>query len=269
MTSATDWKAAAQPGRRVGHAVEAHDSIGSTNDRARELLRSSDGTGTAVVAERQSAGRGRRGRAWLSPPGRNVLVSVGLRPRLEAARAGLLGIGAALAVRDACGAVLPSTRLGIRWPNDVVTADGLKLAGLLLETTLDGDRLADAVVGCGINVNWRRAEMPPEIAPRATSLADVAGRDLDRVALLRDLLERLDREVAALESGASPLDRYREASVLDGRAVAVEVGDTVLEGIAAGVADDGSLLVDTEAGRAALGVGEVVAVRDLPAGATA
>jgi BirA family biotin operon repressor/biotin-[acetyl-CoA-carboxylase] ligase len=269
MTSATDWSAATRPGRRVGHVVEAHDSIGSTNDRARALLQGAAGEGVAVVSEFQAAGRGRRGRAWLSPPGHNVMVSIGLRPRLAAARAGLLGIGAALAVRDACHAAVPNATLGIRWPNDVVAADGLKLAGLLIETTLDGERVGDAVVGCGINVNWRRHEMPDEIAPRATSLADLAGRDLDRVGLLRDLLERLDRELAALESGESPLDRYREASVLDGRAVAVEVGDAVVEGTAAGIGDDGSLLVDTAAGRLGLGVGEVVAVRDLPAGATA
>ena len=188
MTSATDWSAATRPGRRVGHAVEPHHTIGSTNDRARALLGTPDAVGTAVVAEHQSAGRGRRGRTWLSPPGRNLMVSVGLLPRLEAARAGLLGIGAALAVRDACGAAVPAATFGIRWPNDVVSAEGLKLAGLLLETTLDGERVGGAVVGCGINVNWRRAEMPPEIAPRATSLADLAGRDLDRVALLGELL---------------------------------------------------------------------------------
>jgi BirA family biotin operon repressor/biotin-[acetyl-CoA-carboxylase] ligase len=164
---------------------------------------------------------------------------------------------------------VPAAAIGIRWPNDVVTADGLKLAGLLLETTLAGERVSDAVVGVGVNVNWRRAEMPPEIEARATSLADLAGADLDRVALLAAMLERLDAEIAALEAGSSPLARFRESSVLDGRAVRVEVGDAVLEGVAAGIADDGSLLVDTDAGRVALGVGEVIAVRDMPAGATA
>jgi biotin-(acetyl-CoA carboxylase) ligase len=110
--------------------------------------------------------------------------------------------------------------------------------------------------------------MPPEIAERATSLAELAGRPVDRVELLGELLTRLDAEVAGLEAGASPLDRFREASVLDGRSVRVEVGDTALEGVAAGVADDGALLLDTDAGRVALSVGEVVAVRDV-VGATA
>jgi biotin-(acetyl-CoA carboxylase) ligase len=84
------------------------------------------------------------------------------------------------------------------------------------------------------------------------------------VALLRELLARLDAEVAALEAGRSPVERLREASVLDGRGIVVEVGEAAVEGVAAGVADDGALLVDTPAGRLALTVGEVVAVRDLP-----
>jgi BirA family biotin operon repressor/biotin-[acetyl-CoA-carboxylase] ligase len=268
MHPASDWSRAADPARRIGHGVEHHATIGSTNDRAREALAETGREGLAVVADHQHAGRGRRGRAWVSPSSKNLMVSVALRPRVDPVRSGLLGLVAALAVRDACAALVPGAALGIRWPNDVVAADGLKVAGLLLETTLAEERLADAVIGAGINVNWRRAEMPPEIAERATSLAELAGRPVDRVELLGELLTRLDAEVAGLEAGASPLDRFREASVLDGRSVRVEVGDTALEGVAAGVADDGALLLDTDAGRVALSVGEVVAVRDV-VGATA
>jgi BirA family biotin operon repressor/biotin-[acetyl-CoA-carboxylase] ligase len=268
MTDAHDWSRATDPTRRIGHAIEHHASIGSTNDRANELLADAAGEGVAVVADLQSAGRGRRGRAWLSPPGRNLMVSVGVLPRLEPSRAGLLGIAAAVAVRDACAAVLPGHPIGLRWPNDVVSAEGLKLAGLLVETTLVGDRIARAVIGAGINANWRRAEMPPEIAQRATSLAELRGSDVDRVGLLARLLERLDSEVEALEAGGTPVDSFRDASVLDGRDVLVEVGDRRLEGTAAGLADDGSLLLDTAAGRLALTVGEVVSVRN-PAGAMA
>jgi BirA family biotin operon repressor/biotin-[acetyl-CoA-carboxylase] ligase len=144
----------------------------------------------------------------------------------------------------------------------VVNADGLKLAGLLLETTLVGERVVDAVIGVGVNVNWHRAEMPSEIAVRAISLADLTGTEIDRVALLATLLERLDREVAGLEEGVSPVNRFREASVLDGREVSVEVGEDRLDGTVAGIADDGALLLDTTGGRLALSVGEVVAVRD-------
>jgi BirA family biotin operon repressor/biotin-[acetyl-CoA-carboxylase] ligase len=268
MTDAHDWSRAAVGTRRIGHAIEHHATLGSTNDRARQLLVDGGGEGVAVVADHQSAGRGRRGRTWLSPPRRNLMVSVAVRPRLDQSRAGLLGIAAAVAVRDACADAVPGDALGLRWPNDVVSADRLKLAGLLVETTLVGERVVEAVIGVGINANWHRADMPPEIAERATSLADLAGTDVDRVALLAGLLERLDLHVGRLEAGDTPVGRFRDASVLDGRAVLVEVGEERLEGTAAGIADDGALLLDTSAGRIALSVGEVVAVRDV-AGAVA
>lgn len=263
MTDALDWMRAADVTRRVGRDVEYHAEIGSTNDRARELLAGGAADGIAVVADLQTAGRGRRGRSWVSPPGRNVMVSVGLRPRLEAGQAGLLGIAAALAVRDAAAAVVRWTELLVRWPNDVVTADGAKLAGLLVETAIEDGRLTEAVIGMGVNVNWRRAEMPAEIAERATSLADLAGGDLDRVSFCYRLLDDLDAQVAALERGESPVERLRAVSALDGRPVTIDLGEERLEGVAAGVAADGSLLLDAPDGRVALASGEVVAVRDL------
>jgi BirA family transcriptional regulator, biotin operon repressor / biotin---[acetyl-CoA-carboxylase] ligase len=262
MTEPAAWSRVADPARRVGRSVEFHDEIGSTNDRARTALREPGGDGLAVVADLQTAGRGRRGRTWASPSGLNLTVSVGVRPLLEPSRAGLLGIAAALATRDACTTLAPTADLGIRWPNDVVTAEDEKVAGLLVETAVEDGQLVEAVIGIGINVNWRRDQMPDEIAARATSLADIAGRELDRTALLGSLLDALDAELAAMERGGSPVERFRSVSALDGRRVAVELGEEVLEGIAAGIADDGALLLDTEAGRIALTIGEVVSVRD-------
>lgn len=256
MPDAT-WTDAADPARRIGRAVEYHPQIGSTNDRARHLLET-DEDGVAVVSDLQTAGRGRVGRSWVSPAGVNLMCSVALRPRLEARDAGWLGAAAALAVREAC---LPWADLAVRWPNDLVAADGAKVAGLLLETAIVGDRLAHAVLGTGINVNWARAEMPAEIRGGATSLREVAGREVDRVALLARLLDALDAEVGALEAGTSPIERLRAVSWLDGRALEIDAGEGMLSGIGAGIADDGSLLVDTEAGRVALAHGEVIRVR--------
>lgn len=252
-----DWSAAADARRRVGRSVEAHAEIGSTNDRAREL-QAAGADGVAVVAELQTAGRGRRGRTWQSPAGVNLTMSVGLRPRLDGGRAGLLGLAAALAVRDACADL---AELFVKWPNDIVSGDGLKVGGLLLETALVNERVGQAVIGTGINVNWRRSEMPAEVAATATSLADVAGRDVDRVRLLGSLLTQLDAEVAALERGISPVERFAAASWLDGRDVTVALGERRVAGRVAGVDGDGSLLLDTLAGRLALNVGEVVRVR--------
>ena len=253
----TDWSDADRPRRRVGRGVESHHTIGSTNDRARELLEDA-GEGRAVVAEEQTSGRGRRGRAWHSPPGLNLTVSVALRPHLDAGIAWQLAVAAGLAARAACALHAP---VDLKWPNDLVTAAGDKVGGLLLETTVDGHRVTSAVVGIGLNVNWRRADMPHEIAGGATSLADLAGGPIDRVALLGALLDELDAEVVALESGRSPLERYRAACTTLGSEVAVETATGRMAGRAVEVDRNGSLVLETPAGRVALASGEVVRLR--------
>jgi len=262
MTDEADWSRAADPARRIGRSVEFHPEIGSTNDRARATLAEPDGEGLAVVADAQTAGRGRRGRGWLSPPGVNLMVSVALRPRVQPELSSLLGLAAALAVRDACAAVAPSAGLAIRWPNDLVDRDGLKVAGILIETVLANGRLVEAVIGIGINANWSPDEMPAEIAERATSLMSLTGGPIDRPALLGRLLTALDGEIQALERGQGPIRRARAASWLEGRDVEIDLGGHTVAGHVAGLVDDGSLLVDTAEGRIALAIGEVVRVMD-------
>lgn len=262
MTDPADWSRAADPARRIGHAVEFHAEIASTNDRARAALAEPGGHGLAIVADLQTAGRGRRGRAWVSPPGVNLLFSVALRPAIAPRLAGLLGIAAALAVRNGCADLAPDAGLAIRWPNDLVDAQGRKVAGLLVETALESGKLAEAVIGIGINVNWEPDAMPAEIAAAATSLRALTGAAVDRVDLLRRILTALDTEVAALERGETPLPRLRAHSWLDGQPVEVETGDGILTGIAAGIGDDGSLLLDADVGRLALSVGEVARVHE-------
>ena len=266
MTDPAAWSLAADPARRIGHAVEFHAEIASTNDRARAALAEPGGEGLAVVADLQTAGRGRRGRTWISPAGANLLFSVAWRPSVAPRLAGLLGVAAALAVRDACASLVPDAGLSIRWPNDVVDRTGRKVAGLLVETALERGELSEAVVGIGINVNWLPAEMPAEIGDSAGSLRDLLGAPVDRVRLLARVLDALDAEARAVEDGESPVARLRAASWLDGRAVEVDTGTAAISGRVAGIADDGSLLLDAEVGRVALSVGEVARVREpLPA----
>ena len=262
MTDAAAWSHAADSARRIGRAVEFHATIGSTNDRARAALREAGGDGLAVVADEQLAGRGRRGRSWISPPGLNLMVSVGLHPNGDDPLLGQLGVAAALAVHRACSAVAPRAELAIRWPNDVVDDQGRKVAGLLVETALEDGRLAEAVIGIGINVNWWRAEMPPEIGDRATSLAELSGAPIDRVALLSRLLSALDDEVSRLERGISPVPRLRQHSWLDGCRVEIDTGDSLLAGRVIGFDDDGGLLLEHDGQISALTVGEVVRVQD-------
>ena len=254
----TDWQRADRPRRRIGPGVEVHATIGSTNDRARALLEDDGVQGRVVVAEEQSAGRGRRDRTWLSPPGRNLMMSVAVRPRLAAIDAWRLALAAALAARSGCTAIAP---VMLKWPNDLVAADGAKVGGLLIETTIEADRVRSAVIGIGINVNWRRTEMPPEIAGDATSLCELAGREVDRVDLLAAVLDGLDAELVALEAGRSPLARYREACATLGTGVAVEIPSGRVEGRAVEVDDHGALVVETAAGRVSVASGEVARLR--------
>ena len=245
--------------RRVGHRIERHASIGSTNDRARELLSEPDGDGAVVVADEQTAGRGRRGRSWESPPGRNLYVSVAIAPGVAAAEAWRIGLATALGVVDAVGSVAP---VALKWPNDVVDADGSKLAGLLIETIAEGDRLRGAVLGIGINVNLRRAEMPADLRQHATSLADLAGAPVDREALLARLLASLGDELDAVEGGASPLERYRALCATLGTRVEVEVPEGVVSGRAVDLDGTGALVVeDDERRRHVVTGGEVTRVR--------
>jgi BirA family biotin operon repressor/biotin-[acetyl-CoA-carboxylase] ligase len=255
----TDWMRAASARRRVGRGLEVHLRIGSTNDRARALLDEAGGEGVAVLAEEQTAGRGRRGRSWQSPPGLNLTLSVAVRPAVPASDAWMLAAAAGLACSAACAAYAP---VGLKWPNDVVADDGAKVGGLLLETTVDGERLATAVLGMGLNVNWRRAEMPAEIAAGATSLADLAASGpIDRVELLGMLLDELDRELQALEAGASPLERYRAACQTLGSDVTVETVTGRVTGLAVEIDEHGALVVDGADGRMAVTSGEIVRVR--------
>lgn len=257
------WHEAARPTERIGRVIEAHASIGSTNDRGRQLLLETAADGFVVVAEEQTAGRGRRGRTWLSPPGLNLMLSVALQPRVAATEAWQLGLATALAAAGVCGRHAPAS---LKWPNDVVAGDGRKIAGLLIETIAEGQRLRGAVIGIGINVNWRSAAMPPEIAATATSLADLAGATLDRVVLLRDLLAALEVEIAGVEGGASPLERYRAACTTLGRRVTVRTADAAVEGDAIDLDPTGSLIVEAPDGRHVLASGEVVRVeRAVPA----
>lgn len=257
----TDWSLAIRPRARIGHTIEVHETIGSTNDRARELLDEDGGEGGVVLAEEQTAGRGRRGRSWMSPAGVNLTLSVALRPALAAADAWQLGLATALATLEACLPATPRADLGLKWPNDVVDHEGGKVAGLLIETMMSGDRLTGAVAGIGINVNWLAVDMPAEISGRATSLAALSGADVDRVALLDRLLDALDREVAGIEAGRSPLGRYRAACLTIGQDVTVEAAAGLLHGRAIGLDETGSLLLQVPGGQVALSSGEVASVR--------
>jgi BirA family biotin operon repressor/biotin-[acetyl-CoA-carboxylase] ligase len=235
--------------------VRRHADIDSTNREAADLARAGAPEGVVVVAEHQTAGRGRLGRAWEAPPGSSLLVSVLLRPALDPARVHLASIAVALAAADACAEVA-GVAPALKWPNDLMV-DDRKLAGILAEVGFDRDAPAWVVVGIGVNVNWP-AELPPELADTATSANHVVGHEIDRERLFEVLLARLADRYAALDSVAA---EYRERCATIGRDVRVELPDGHLTGRAVDVDDDGHLVVDTCTGVRTVTAGDVVHVR--------
>lgn len=231
-----------------------HAELDSTNRVLLDLARDGAPEGVVVVADHQTAGRGRLGRTWLAPPGSSLLVSMLLRPRdLPTTRLHLVSSAAALAAADACADVA-DVRAELKWPNDLLGGDR-KLAGLLAEAMPGA-----VVVGLGVNVNWP-VELPPELRGTAVALNHLAGRDIDREELLIRLLELLDRR---LDEGWDAVARdYRARCATVGRRVRVElaVGD-VLTGTAVGTTDAGHLVVDAEDGaRRVIAVGDVAHLR--------
>ena len=225
-----------------------HRVTDSTNARARELALAGAPGGTLVTADEQTAGRGRQGRSWVAPPGRALLMSLLVRGLDR--RHALLPLAAAVAVCDACEEVA-RVECEIKWPNDVWIA-GRKVAGILLEGR---PQEGWAVVGIGLNVATREDEFPDELAATATSLRVSGGADLAAEEVLGALTGALDRRLA--DDPAATLAAWRTRDALRGRHVRWQAG----EGTAAGIDDDGALLVDTTAGRVALDAGEVHLLR--------
>jgi BirA family transcriptional regulator, biotin operon repressor / biotin---[acetyl-CoA-carboxylase] ligase len=234
----------------LGHTIHATGLTGSTNDDARELARHGAAHGTLVVADAQTSGRGRRGAAWLSAPGKNLLLSLILRPSLPLAAWPQLATVAAVAVADAVRPWAPHAR--IKWPNDIHLGP-LKVAGLLVESTLTGEADSSYVIlGLGLNVSATADDFPPELRGIATSLiiADPTThptREKVIISLCHSLAQRLTEWSA---DGFTSIRGAAEArSNLMGQEVRAEIGPQVIIGTATGLTEDGALILATSDGR--------------------
>lgn len=241
---------------------------GSTNADLAALAAGGAPEGVVLVADHQTAGRGRLGRTWTAPAGSSLLLSVLLRPSVPVGHAHALTTAVALAAREACAEVAGVTP-ALKWPNDLVVsvpgAGGAerKLAGVLAESTLAGDQLDAVVVGIGLNVNWPR-DLPEEIADLATALNHLVGTAVDRADLLAALLLGLDRRYTALlaPGGRAALrDEEHAASATLGRRVRVLRAHDELEGVAVGFTDDGALRLEVDTDVLVVPVGDVVHLR--------
>lgn len=221
----------------------------STNDVAKSLAAQGAPEGTVVVADEQTAGRGRMERRWLAPPGDCLLCSILFRPKLPPIQAQRLTMLCSLAAADAVEQVAKLS-VALKWPNDLIiqSPNWKKLAGILTETGLVGKRLEFAVVGIGINVNVP-PETLPTLAPDATSVLAETGQKVDRVTLLAALLAGVEARYERLRMGKSPRAEWAARLATLGQRVDVITSKDVLAGVAESVDEDGALLLRAPDGR--------------------
>ena len=233
-------------GLRFGHPVYLYGQVGSTNAVAKQLAEAGAPEGLLVLAETQTAGRGRAGRAWITPAGTALALSLLLRPKLPLAQVTRLMMLAGVSV---CEAIEQETGLrpALKWPNDVLIASK-KAGGILIESGLAGDHLDYAVVGIGLNVS--EAPVLGALDFPAAALQSVAGRAVDRLRLLRALLQQLAdsyADLAAPESGQLYAAWSARLAWLGERVVAYE-SEGEIQGTLDGADADGALRVRLDSG---------------------
>lgn len=234
--------------RWAGHPVCYYESVGSTNQQAKLNAENGCGQGTLVVADMQTAGRGRRGKAWSSPPGTNVYFTLILKPEYDPDCVSMVTLVMALAVAEGIRATC-GVEAGIKWPNDIV-ADGKKLCGMLTEMSMERDYIHHVVVGAGINV--KRQEFAPEIAMTAVSLEQICGREVSRAQLIANVMKAFEDYYDRFEqehSLAGLLEPYNRLLVSRDREVCVLDPKGDYRGISRGVNTRGELLVELADGR--------------------
>ena len=244
-------------GPSIVTAVEWRDRCSSTNAVALEAAADGAAQGLLVLADEQTAGRGRHGRTWSAPAGSSLLLSLLVRPVVGAEFLPLLPLLTGFVLVETLSRHLPESEVAVKWPNDVLV-DGRKVAGILVE----GGGGA-AVIGVGVNVDWRGVERPAEFAS-AISVAEAAGADVDRWRLLAGFLGILSRRFEQWqELPAAFLDGYRQRCATLRQQVRVTAldGTVLAEGEATDVDRHGALIIRTSAGDVTVNAGDVQHLR--------
>ena len=230
----------------MGRKIAYYRSIGSTNDVVKALAAQGAPEGTLVIADEQTAGKGRLGRRWLAPPGTSLLMSLLFRPHFLAPyQAQRLTMICSLAVVEAIEALTGLTA-AIKWPNDIVV-QGKKAGGILTELGSSGEHLDYAVVGLGLNVtlDFGAVEAMAELATTATSLSQELGREVSRLALLWGILENVEGRYQRLGAGELPHDEWTSHLVTLHNYIVVDTPQGIVEGWAESVDADGALILRT------------------------
>lgn len=230
--------------RWAGKSVHAYEACDSTNDIAWNLAQNGAEEGTLVVTEKQNKGRGRLGRSWSSPAGKNLLFSLILRPGWSPETLGRLTLTTAVsmtrAIRDETGVLS-----GIKWPNDLVYK-GAKLGGILTEMSAEADRVKFCIVGIGLNLN-----SDPSVLPEgALSLKKIIGQAVDRTGLLKSFLRHFENDYDTVRENRFEgiADEWRRFSETIGRRVTAQLADRQIEGQAVDIDPQGCLWIRRDNG---------------------
>lgn len=232
----------------VGRDIRVFEQTTSTNDVIEKLARDGVREGAVVFAESQTKGRGRLGRAWVSPPRKGLWFSILLRPDLRPQETTQLTVASATALRRAIQA---ETGLAaeIKWPNDIMIR-GRKVAGILTEMSAELDRVRHVILGIGVDVNLGANEFPAELRRTATSLRMEAGKAIPRPELATAILRELDHDYLRVGTGrfAEVADEWEAHCTTMGLAVTIQIGGRRVSGRAESLDDDGALRLRTEHG---------------------
>lgn len=238
----------------LGHSLNVYERVNSTNTVLSRMAGGGAVNGTMVIAEYQAHGRGRQDRRWHAPAGSSLLFSLLFHPHWPAQQAYWLTMLAGLAAVTAVEAQ-SGLRAALKWPNDVMVWDErqdkpqwCKAGGILLETQLDQDRLLQAVLGIGLNINIPRGSLPSRSSP-TTSLFAAGGRPFARIPLLATLLQELESRYEKAAGGDSPQPAWNERLITRDRPVRVTTAQEVIEGQALGSDEWGRLLVRAPDGK--------------------
>lgn len=234
----------------LGQSLNIFEETASTNDLARDRARSGGHEGETFMALKQTQGRGRLGRHWESPAGKNLLLSILLRPACSLQDASLLPLVAGAAVFDTFSSIVPEKRLlTLKWPNDVYYKDR-KIAGILCEMESEAESVRYVICGAGMNINSEEEDFPPEIRNRAISLKTITGHQTPLPVIAALFLNALEKRYQSfLKEGPAGLIGFcNDHSYLKDKKVLFDSPEGLLSGVARSLSPQGHLLVETHEG---------------------
>lgn len=240
--------------RYIGQSILAFDMLDSTNSQALRLDRSKLANGSVIVTDKQTKGRGRRGKRWHSIPGKSLTFSVVLFPDLSPKISGLISLLAGLSVVDTMGRYDIDAKL--KWPNDIVIFDE-KIGGLLCETRVANNQMDTFVIGIGLNINEDKVDFPEGFADGVTSVKIILNKTIRRELVLIHLLSRLEKWIDQLQHRDKIISSWLDRCAHLGQTISIKTDDKTVSGIFSGLTEYGEAIIKFKGREATFSAGIV------------